>query len=76
MTHIILVNAHTGIIVHNIRLEYDSKLETINQFIINKESEQGRSLERILVSNGFCRVMDPLEKIPIPIRMVTGRSAA
>lgn len=76
MSNIVLINPHTGLVIHNIRIEYNSNANHIRDFILNKEFEQQCNLERIFVSNGFCRVMEQYESIPIPIRMTTGKSGA
>ena len=72
---IVLINPRSELVIHSLAVEYDSKLHQLEEFIRSLEKEQG-TLDRVLVYNGTCRIMDEFEKIPIPIRMASGKSGA
>ena len=75
MTKIYLIDPRTEILVHGIPVEHDSNPDKIKEFIRGKEQEYG-DLERVIVSMGTIRIMERTDPIPIPIRLISGRSGA
>lgn len=71
---IILIAPKQGIVVHSGMDIFDKEsVKKIEAFIKNKEPQYGE-LERIILSMGTVRIMDPGEPIPIPLQLGKGLS--
>jgi len=66
MVHIILIAVKQELIIHNLPIFDKSDAKKINDFIKNKTQEYGE-IERVILSMGTVRIMDPKEEIPIPL---------
>jgi len=67
MTHILLVDPHKEMILHNIPVYDNSDVKKINAFIKMLEGEHP-DIERIILSMHTVRIMEPNEPIPIPLQ--------
>jgi len=71
MPKIILIAPRAETFINMIDIFDKNSVKKINEFYRIKSAEYGR-VDRILVSNGETRVMDPSEDIPVPL--VSARS--
>ena len=67
MTHILLIAPLQELILHNIPVTDNSDVKKIEAFIQNKLPEYGE-IERLILSMGTVRIMEPGEQIPIPLK--------
>ncbi len=74
MTRIVLIAPRQGIVIHSgMDVFTNESVKRINDFIRIKEAEYGE-VDRIILSMGTCRIMEPHEKIPIPLQPGKGLS--
>lgn len=71
MTHILLIAPRQETILHNIPIFDNSDVKKVESFIRNKEAEYGE-IERLILSMGTVRIMEPGEPIPVPLRAGKG----
>lgn len=71
MTHILLIAPRQELIIHNIPVTDNSDVKKIEAFIKNKMPEYGE-IERLILSMGTIRIMEPGEQIPIPLKNAGG----
>jgi len=66
-TRIVLIAPRQGIVVHSgMDVFTNESVKKINDFCKAKEAEYGE-IERIILSMGTVRIMEPGEKIPVPL---------
>ena len=73
MTHILLIAPRQELIIHNIPVFDNSDVKRIESWIKIKEAEYGE-IERVILSMGTVRIMEPGEPIPIPLQRGKGLS--
>jgi hypothetical protein len=66
MTRVILVDPKNELILHSIAIETKGDAQRFVYYWKKEERERQYQIERILVSGGFCRIMDPDEPVPVP----------
>lgn len=66
MTHILLIAPRQELILHNIPVTDNSDVKKIEAFIKNKLQEYGE-IDRLILSMGTVRIMEPDEPIPVPL---------
>lgn len=67
MTHILLIAPRQELIIHNIPVYDNTDVKKIESWIRIKEKEYG-DIERVILSMGTVRIMEPGEAIPVPLR--------
>jgi len=67
MTHILLIDPHKEMILHNLPISEKSDVQRIEGFI-KMLSDEHPDIERLIISMGTVRIMEPGEPIPIPLR--------
>jgi len=66
VTHILLIDPHKEMILHNLPVYEKSDVKKIEKFIRNLEAEHP-DIERLILSMGTVRIMGPDEPIPVPV---------
>lgn len=67
MTHILLIDPHKEMILHNLPVYDNSDVRRIEGFIRMLQDEHP-DIDRIIMGGGMARFMEPGEKIPVPLR--------
>lgn len=68
MTKIILIAPRQGIVIHSgMDVFTNESVKKIEEFTRLKEMEYGE-IERVILSMGTVRIMEPFEKIPVPMQ--------
>lgn len=67
MTHILLIDPHKEMILHNLPVYENSDVKKIEKWIKMLEAEHP-DIERLILSMGTVRIMEPGEPIPIPLQ--------
>lgn len=68
MTRIVLIAPRQGIVVHSGMDVFDNgSVRKIEEFCKIKEKEYGE-IERLILSMGTVRIMEPGEPIPVPMK--------
>lgn len=67
MTHILLLDPHKEMILHNIPVYANSDVRKIEAFIRVLQGEHP-DIERLILSMGTVRIMEPGEPIPVPMQ--------
>lgn len=65
---IILIAPRQGVVIHSgLEIFTEESAKRITEFCRIKEKEYGE-IERVIVSMGTVRIMDPGEPVPVPLR--------
>jgi hypothetical protein len=67
LTHILLIDPHKEMILHNLPVYENSDVKKIEKWIKMLEAEHP-DIERLILSMGTVRIMEPGEPIPIPLQ--------
>jgi hypothetical protein len=67
MTHIILVDPATELVLHNIEIGTKKDAARCEEYRKQEETARGHAVDRIIASMGTVRIMEPGDPIPIPI---------
>ena len=71
MTHILLIAPRQELIIHNIPIFDNSDVKKVESWIRIKEAEYGE-IDRLILSMGTVRIMEPGEPIPVPLQAGKG----
>jgi len=68
MTRIVLIAPRQGMVIHSGMDVFDNgSVKKIDDFCKQKEAEYGE-IERLILSMGTVRIMEPNEPIPVPMQ--------
>jgi hypothetical protein len=67
VTHILLIDPHKEMILHNLPVYDNSDVKKIESFIRMLQGEHP-DIERLILSMGTVRIMEPGEPIPVPLQ--------
>lgn len=66
MTHIILVDPATELILHNIEIATKDDAKRFSEYQKYEEAARGHACDRIIMSMHTTRIMEPGDPIPVP----------
>lgn len=67
MTHVILIDPESELIIHNIPIDSKESAHRCEAFLKQLETERGHELERVIISMKTVRIMDKDDPIPVPL---------
>ncbi|RPI86486.1 MAG: hypothetical protein EHM40_23660 [Chloroflexi bacterium] len=67
MTKIIIIDPEKELIIHSLFIETKRDKTRCEDLITQAVTERGREMDRIIVSMGTVRIMEPNEPIPVPV---------
>ncbi len=72
MTHIILVDPATELILHNIEIGTKADARRFEEYQQQEEKARGHACDRIIMSMNTTRIMEPGDPIPVPVERPMG----
>jgi len=70
MTLILIVDPIAELLIHSVHIFDKKSKNSFDAYFRGEQIARGHALDRILVREKYCTIMDPGDEVPVPVEMV------